>query len=121
MVAVVTLQEVEVRNKLYTLSFKGEGLVNSPFYPIASYAFSVVPALSGRQNGSAGRVSGLAVREFPRWRWGLGSGRVFRDGVAFRGGLAQREGSGAGGQLGTPGPCPREKTWAWHPLVDSEW
>lgn len=38
----------QLRNMLHALSFKGEGLVNSPFYPIASCALSVVPALSGR-------------------------------------------------------------------------
>jgi uncharacterized protein (DUF169 family) len=38
----------QLRSMLYALSFSGEGLVNSPFYPIASCALSVVPALSGR-------------------------------------------------------------------------
>jgi uncharacterized protein (DUF169 family) len=38
----------QLRNMLHALSFKGEGLVNSPFYPIASCAFCVVPALSGQ-------------------------------------------------------------------------
>jgi uncharacterized protein (DUF169 family) len=38
----------QLRNMLYVLSFKGEGLVDSALYPIASCAFSVVPALSGR-------------------------------------------------------------------------
>ena len=33
---------------LWALSFGGEGLINSPMYPITSCAFSVVPALSGR-------------------------------------------------------------------------
>jgi uncharacterized protein (DUF169 family) len=33
---------------LYALSFIGEGLVNSAFYPVASCALSVVPALSGQ-------------------------------------------------------------------------
>jgi uncharacterized protein (DUF169 family) len=38
----------QLRSMLHALSFKGEGLVTSPFYPIASCAFSVVPPLSGQ-------------------------------------------------------------------------
>ncbi len=38
----------QLRNMLHALSFISEGLVDSPFYPIASCAFSVVPALSGK-------------------------------------------------------------------------
>jgi uncharacterized protein (DUF169 family) len=38
----------QLRNMLYALSFIGEGLVDSPTYPVASCAFSVVPALSGQ-------------------------------------------------------------------------
>ncbi len=38
----------QIRTMLYALSFKGEGLINSTIYPVASCAFSVVPALSGQ-------------------------------------------------------------------------
>jgi uncharacterized protein (DUF169 family) len=38
----------QLRNMLHAMSFKGEGLINSPFYPIGSCAFSIVPALSGK-------------------------------------------------------------------------
>ena len=38
----------QLRHMLYALSFIGEGLVNSAFYPVASCALSVVPALSGQ-------------------------------------------------------------------------
>ena len=38
----------QLRNMLYVLSFKNEGLVTSPLYPVASCALSVVPALSGQ-------------------------------------------------------------------------
>jgi uncharacterized protein (DUF169 family) len=37
----------QLRSILHALSFIGEGLVTSAFYPIASCAFSVVPSLSG--------------------------------------------------------------------------
>ena len=38
----------QLDNMLWALSFGGEGLINSPIYPITSCAFSVVPALSGQ-------------------------------------------------------------------------
>lgn len=37
----------QLRHMLHVLSFIGEGTVNSPIYPVASCAFSVVPALNG--------------------------------------------------------------------------
>jgi uncharacterized protein (DUF169 family) len=39
----------QLRHMLYVLTFKGEGLVDSSIYPVASCAFSVVPALSGNR------------------------------------------------------------------------
>jgi uncharacterized protein (DUF169 family) len=38
----------QLRSMLYALSFKGEGLINSPLYPVASCALSVIPALNGQ-------------------------------------------------------------------------
>lgn len=38
----------QLNNMLHALSFAGEGKVDSPLYPIASCALSVVPALSGQ-------------------------------------------------------------------------
>jgi uncharacterized protein (DUF169 family) len=38
----------QLRNMLWSLSHKGEGLIDSPLYPVASCAFAVVPALSGK-------------------------------------------------------------------------
>jgi uncharacterized protein (DUF169 family) len=38
----------QLRHMLHVLSFIHEGVVNSPIYPVASCALSVVPALSGR-------------------------------------------------------------------------
>jgi uncharacterized protein (DUF169 family) len=38
----------QLRHMLHVLSFIGEGMVNSPIYPVASCAFSVVPALNGQ-------------------------------------------------------------------------
>jgi uncharacterized protein (DUF169 family) len=46
-VVLIYSNTAQLRSILYALSFGGEGLVNSPFYPIASCALSVVPALSG--------------------------------------------------------------------------
>jgi uncharacterized protein (DUF169 family) len=37
----------QLRHMLHVLSFIGEGTVNSPIYPVASCALSVVPALNG--------------------------------------------------------------------------
>jgi uncharacterized protein (DUF169 family) len=47
-VVLIYSNNAQLNNMLYALSFGGEGLVNSPIYPIASCAFSVVPALSGQ-------------------------------------------------------------------------
>jgi uncharacterized protein (DUF169 family) len=38
----------QLDHMLHALTNQGEGLVNSPLYPVASCAFSVVPALSGQ-------------------------------------------------------------------------
>ncbi len=52
----------QLRHMLHVLSFIGEGVVNSPIYPVASCALSVVPALNGRNcitlpdPGEAGRA-----------------------------------------------------------------
>lgn len=37
----------QLRHMLHVLSFIGEGMVNTPIYPVASCALSVVPALKG--------------------------------------------------------------------------
>jgi uncharacterized protein (DUF169 family) len=47
-VVLIYSNNAQLNNMLYALSFAGEGLVNSPIFPIASCAFSVVPALSGQ-------------------------------------------------------------------------
>ena len=38
----------QLRHMLHVLSFIGEGMVDSPVYPVASCALSVVPALNGK-------------------------------------------------------------------------
>jgi uncharacterized protein (DUF169 family) len=38
----------QLNNMLHALSFKGEGMVHSPLYAIASCAFAVVPAVAGQ-------------------------------------------------------------------------
>lgn len=38
----------QLRQMLHVLSFIGEGVINSPIYPVASCALSVVPALAGQ-------------------------------------------------------------------------
>jgi uncharacterized protein (DUF169 family) len=38
----------QLRHMLHVLSYIGEGMVNTPIYPVASCALSVVPALSGQ-------------------------------------------------------------------------
>jgi uncharacterized protein (DUF169 family) len=46
-VVVVYSNNAQLNNMLHALSFGGEGKVDSPLYPIASCALSVVPALAG--------------------------------------------------------------------------
>jgi uncharacterized protein (DUF169 family) len=47
-VVLIYSNNAQLNNMLYALSFAGEGLINSPIYPIASCAYSVVPALAGQ-------------------------------------------------------------------------
>lgn len=47
-IVLIYSNNAQLNNMLHALSFAGEGLVNSPLYAIASCAFSVVPALSGK-------------------------------------------------------------------------
>jgi len=47
-VIIIYSNTAQLRSMLYALSFKGEGLVNSSLYPVASCALSVVPALNGQ-------------------------------------------------------------------------
>jgi len=47
-IVMVYSNTAQLRHMLYALSFKGEGLVTSPLYPVASCAFAVVPSLSGQ-------------------------------------------------------------------------
>ena len=46
-IVLIYSNNAQLNNMLHALSFGGEGLVTSPLYPIASCAFSVVPALPG--------------------------------------------------------------------------
>lgn len=47
-VVIIYSNVAQLRNMLWALSYKGEGLVTSPLYPVASCALAVVPALSGQ-------------------------------------------------------------------------
>jgi uncharacterized protein (DUF169 family) len=47
-VVLIYSNNAQLNNILWALSFGGEGLINSPMYPITSCAFSVVPALAGQ-------------------------------------------------------------------------
>jgi uncharacterized protein (DUF169 family) len=47
-IVLIYSNNAQLNNMLHALSFCGEGKVTSPLYPIASCAFSVVPALSGQ-------------------------------------------------------------------------
>jgi uncharacterized protein (DUF169 family) len=47
-IVLIYSNNAQLNNMLHALSFAGEGMVNSPLYPIASCALSVVPALSGQ-------------------------------------------------------------------------
>jgi len=47
-IVIIYSNTAQLRNMLYALSFKGEGLITPSLYPVASCAFSVVPALSGQ-------------------------------------------------------------------------
>ena len=47
-IIVIYTNTAQLRHVLYSLSFIGKGLINTPLYPVASCAFSVIPALSGK-------------------------------------------------------------------------
>ncbi|MBN1568611.1 MAG: DUF169 domain-containing protein [Acidobacteria bacterium] len=47
-IVLIYSNNAQLNNMLHALSFKGEGVISSPLYAIASCAFSVVPALSGQ-------------------------------------------------------------------------
>ncbi len=47
-IALIYSNNAQLNNMLHALSFKGEGMISSPLYAIASCAFAVVPALSGQ-------------------------------------------------------------------------
>jgi uncharacterized protein (DUF169 family) len=47
-VVLIYSNNAQLNNMLHALSFGGEGLINSPIYPIASCAYAVVPALAGQ-------------------------------------------------------------------------
>jgi len=47
-IVLIYSNNAQLNNMLHALSFAGEGTITSPLYPIASCAFSVVPALSGQ-------------------------------------------------------------------------
>jgi len=47
-IVLIYSNNAQLNNMLHALSFKGEGRIESPLYAIASCAFSVVPALSGK-------------------------------------------------------------------------
>jgi uncharacterized protein (DUF169 family) len=47
-IVLIYSNNAQLNGMLHALSFKGEGMITSPLYAIASCAFSVVPALSGQ-------------------------------------------------------------------------
>jgi uncharacterized protein (DUF169 family) len=47
-IIIIYSNTAQLRQMLYALSFKGEGFIDSPLYPVASCAFSVVPSLMGK-------------------------------------------------------------------------
>lgn len=47
-IVVIYSNTAQLNNMLHALTYRDEGLVNSPIYPVASCALSVVPALSGQ-------------------------------------------------------------------------
>jgi uncharacterized protein (DUF169 family) len=47
-IVLIYSNNAQLDNMLHAMSFAGEGMITSPLYPIASCAFSVVPALSGQ-------------------------------------------------------------------------
>jgi len=47
-IVLIYSNNAQLNNMLHALSFAGEGMITSPMYAIASCAFSVVPALSGK-------------------------------------------------------------------------
>jgi uncharacterized protein (DUF169 family) len=47
-IVLIYSNNAQLNGMLHALSFKGEGVITSPLYAIASCAFSVVPALSGQ-------------------------------------------------------------------------
>jgi uncharacterized protein (DUF169 family) len=46
-IAVIYSNTAQLNSMLHALTYREEGLVNTPIYPVASCALSVVPALSG--------------------------------------------------------------------------